>query len=213
MKERGRSSDSGLPPPPPSRLASQWHVGGRASPLTAAGPSRTSTGFPHRALLWRASLSSDRAADQPPSPSISTVRSGTRGRSGATGSPPPPRPAAGFRRSFRPIAVMRQRHSTPRAGTGASSSSASPRSARPCTCGPMPTRAQRSAGSTRRGRASGVFTDAPDRAGARRARTARRDPAGAARRDGHGRARPARRELGDGTVVVHARDELVAASE
>src|SRR5215831_792440 len=26
----------------------QWHVGGRASPLTAAGPSRTRTGFPHR---------------------------------------------------------------------------------------------------------------------------------------------------------------------
>ena len=49
MEERGRSSDSGLPLPPPSRPAGQWQFGGRASPLTAAGPSRTRTGFPHRA--------------------------------------------------------------------------------------------------------------------------------------------------------------------
>src|SRR5439155_8603718 len=42
----GRSSDSGLPPPPPSRVATQWLRGGRASPLTAAGPSRTCTGVP-----------------------------------------------------------------------------------------------------------------------------------------------------------------------
>ncbi len=44
----GRSSDSRLPPPPPSRPSGQWHFGGRASPLTAAGPCRLRTGFPHR---------------------------------------------------------------------------------------------------------------------------------------------------------------------
>src|SRR5262245_1480341 len=47
-----RSSDSGLPPPPPSRAAAQWRRGGAASPLTAAGPSRTRTGVPSlRAVL------------------------------------------------------------------------------------------------------------------------------------------------------------------
>jgi VanZ family protein len=49
MEERGRSSDSGLPPPRPSRPLGQWHFRGGTSPLTAAGPSRTHTGFPHRA--------------------------------------------------------------------------------------------------------------------------------------------------------------------
>ena len=34
-------------------LAGQWRRGGGASPLTAAGPSRTCTGFPHRAPVWR----------------------------------------------------------------------------------------------------------------------------------------------------------------
>src|SRR5439155_3842339 len=51
VEERDRSSDSGLPPPPPSRPEGQWRRGGRASPLTAAGPSRTRTGFPHRVPL------------------------------------------------------------------------------------------------------------------------------------------------------------------
>ena len=44
----GRSSDSGRPPSPPSRPAGQWQFGAGASPLTAAGPSRTCTGFPLR---------------------------------------------------------------------------------------------------------------------------------------------------------------------
>jgi VanZ like family len=37
----------------------QWHRGGEASPLTAAGPSRIRTGFPHRppSCRWAASLS------------------------------------------------------------------------------------------------------------------------------------------------------------
>src|SRR6266498_5898899 len=48
----GRSSDSGLPLPPPSRL-SPVALGGRASPLTAAGPSRTCTGFPYRSPFDR----------------------------------------------------------------------------------------------------------------------------------------------------------------
>src|SRR5204862_3782076 len=41
-----RSSDSGLPSPPPSQAVAQWRRGGEASPLTAAGPSRTLTGVP-----------------------------------------------------------------------------------------------------------------------------------------------------------------------
>jgi len=32
---------------------SQWHCGRRATPLTAAGPSRTFTGFPHRSPIGR----------------------------------------------------------------------------------------------------------------------------------------------------------------
>ena len=48
MEARGRFSDSGLPPSPPSRPVGQWHFGAGASPLTAAGPSRTCTGFPFR---------------------------------------------------------------------------------------------------------------------------------------------------------------------
>ena len=69
MWERGRSSDSGLPLPPPSRpgAAGQWRRGGGASPLTAAGPSRTRTGFPHRAPCWRPSLSSDGVRPSRPS--------------------------------------------------------------------------------------------------------------------------------------------------
>ena len=51
MEARGRFSDSGLPPSPPSRPWGQWHVGAGASPLTAAGPSRTRTGFPLRSPL------------------------------------------------------------------------------------------------------------------------------------------------------------------
>src|ERR671922_2974681 len=49
----GRSSDSGLPPPPPSRPrpVASWR---RASPLTAAGPSRIRTGFPIRSPVVRA---------------------------------------------------------------------------------------------------------------------------------------------------------------
>ena len=45
----------------PRRLpgSRQWLRGGGASPLTAAGPSRIRTGFPHRAPLIAASLSSD----------------------------------------------------------------------------------------------------------------------------------------------------------
>jgi VanZ family protein len=35
----------------------QWHLGGGASPLTAAGPSRTHTGFPDRAPLLSAETS------------------------------------------------------------------------------------------------------------------------------------------------------------
>src|SRR6185503_19159517 len=54
----GRSSDSGLPLSPPSRALTQWRCGRRASPLTAAGPSRTCTGFPHRSPIER-TLSSD----------------------------------------------------------------------------------------------------------------------------------------------------------
>jgi VanZ family protein len=50
MEKRGRSSDSGLPPTPPSRPVQRPVASRRgASPLTAAGPSRTCTGFPHRA--------------------------------------------------------------------------------------------------------------------------------------------------------------------
>src|SRR5204862_8136728 len=49
----GRSSDSGLPPPPPSRPAGQWRFGAGASPLTAAGPSRNRTGFPYRSPIGR----------------------------------------------------------------------------------------------------------------------------------------------------------------
>ena len=53
LRASGRSSDSGRPPSPPSRPAGQWQFGVEASPLTAAGPSRTHTGFPHRSpLLW-----------------------------------------------------------------------------------------------------------------------------------------------------------------
>ena len=48
LRRSGRSSDSGLPPAPPSRPGGQWRVGAEASPLTAAGPSRTCTGFPFR---------------------------------------------------------------------------------------------------------------------------------------------------------------------
>src|SRR4051794_29674936 len=47
----GRSSDSGLPPAPPSRPCGQWHFGAGASPLTAAGPSPTCTRFPCRSPL------------------------------------------------------------------------------------------------------------------------------------------------------------------
>ena len=43
----GRSSDSGLPLAPPSQPR-PVACGARASPLTAAGPSRTCTGFPNR---------------------------------------------------------------------------------------------------------------------------------------------------------------------
>jgi VanZ family protein len=44
----------------------QWLRGGGASPLTAAGPSRTRTGFPHRAPGSRASLSSETVSDTGP---------------------------------------------------------------------------------------------------------------------------------------------------
>src|SRR3954447_16171161 len=54
----GRSSDSGRPPPPPSQAAAQWRRGGEASPLTAAGPSRTCTGVPSPLAGWSASLAS-----------------------------------------------------------------------------------------------------------------------------------------------------------
>src|SRR5207247_7953380 len=48
FQARGRFSDSGLPLHrlPSSRASGRWR---RASPLTAAGPSRTRTGFPYRA--------------------------------------------------------------------------------------------------------------------------------------------------------------------
>src|SRR5438045_1902445 len=52
FRRNGRSSDSGLPLPPPSRLA-PVALGDRASPLTAAGPSRTCTGFPYRSPFGR----------------------------------------------------------------------------------------------------------------------------------------------------------------
>src|SRR5207247_11390516 len=45
-RRSGRSSDSGRPPSPPSQPGGQWRRGGGASPLTAAGPCRTYTGFP-----------------------------------------------------------------------------------------------------------------------------------------------------------------------
>ena len=46
----GRSSDSGLPPRRLPGPRASGVVGGGASPLTAAGPSRTCTGFPYRSL-------------------------------------------------------------------------------------------------------------------------------------------------------------------
>ena len=56
--ERDRSSDSGSPFAAfPARRPVAFPR--RASPLTAAGPSRTCTGFPHRApCVWRKNLSS-----------------------------------------------------------------------------------------------------------------------------------------------------------
>src|SRR5205085_8955842 len=58
----GRSSDSGLPSAPPSQPKPVALRGAGASPLTAAGPSRTRTGFPRRSpFLSRPSLSSARA--------------------------------------------------------------------------------------------------------------------------------------------------------
>ena len=56
MAEAAGLLTRGAPPPPPSRPCGQWRRGGRASPLTAAGPSRTCTGFPHRAPFVAASL-------------------------------------------------------------------------------------------------------------------------------------------------------------
>ena len=46
LEANGRSSDSGLPPAPPSQPEGQWLAGAEASPLTAAGPSRICTGVP-----------------------------------------------------------------------------------------------------------------------------------------------------------------------
>src|SRR5206468_1305698 len=51
LRRRGRSSDSGLPPPPPSRPSRPVASDGGATPLTAAGPSRIRTGFPYRVPL------------------------------------------------------------------------------------------------------------------------------------------------------------------
>src|SRR5206468_6015567 len=50
----------GALPTPPSQPRGQWHVGAGASPLTAAGPFRSRTGFPDRSPVVGARLPSTR---------------------------------------------------------------------------------------------------------------------------------------------------------
>src|ERR1044071_8430950 len=88
MEARGRCSASGLPPAPPSQPRGQWHFGAGASPLTAAGPSRTRTGFPDRSPEGR-SLPLVADASLPPALALGSGRPLGGGDLRALVGPPP----------------------------------------------------------------------------------------------------------------------------
>ena len=142
-----RSSDSGLPSPPPSQARAQWRRGGEASPLTAAGPSRTCTGVPLPLAGLERESSIERlqaialdldAVLADTQPALEGLARG-RGAADARGA----RPAGRSHRGRRPS-------STSGSATGGRCSSASPTTALRSTSGRAPRRARSSAACRRR---------------------------------------------------------------
>ena len=190
----------------PRRLpgsATQWRRGGRASPLTAAGPSRTCTGVPSPlAGMWRESSIASRGRTR----ACARPRRRARRHAAAVGRLARGRVAADARRARRArrTARRRRRCSTRRSATGGRCWRGSRPTALRSGSAPVPTRTRRCGGSSRR--AHGSASSATRRASSPSIALAH---AGAARQvEVVGTLAEVRAALGGEAVVVRSREEL-----